>query len=491
MKLPSSVQFAPLRLPAFRNPFPRHARLERGHPARRGRACDRRQGPDELGPLGIRSARRRSPADGCGRASLRPAPRPARAAVADDRGRRVARRRVRRAALRAECRHRRRARPGGRPGDRLLPAGRLRRRAEPRRRRRVATGERAAADGREPELGRRADRGRAADRSRRALGRVRDQRRVLRRLDRARPPDPAPPTPERAGALTRPLARPRRRLHGGAPVPVDARRPRGLGSRVARHRRRPGLGDLPRQEHVLRGRLRLRPPVRRDGRRSRPRQPRERARPRPPRRGPHVRHQHRADGSELHRGGGQPERLGRGGLLRRPRRRQRRRGRLQRPPRPARHLRPPARPSPDLRDERDVPLLGIGEGIGGLMLHRGGRAGREPAGSCSSPRWRAGRARGASQTRRPRRSSPCGRVRRWRPPCILAVAGRRDWTREDLAAAVRAGDRRALARAISLVEDGDPLAYGVVSDLYPHTGAATRSESPARRGWGSRASSRR
>jgi LAO/AO transport system kinase len=52
------------------------------------------------------------------------------------------------------------------------------------------------------------------------------------------------------------------------------------------------------------------------------------------------------------------------------------------------------------------------------------------------------------------------------------VAGRRDWTREDLAAGVRDGDRRALARAISLVEDGDPLAYGVVADLYPQTGAA-------------------
>jgi len=52
------------------------------------------------------------------------------------------------------------------------------------------------------------------------------------------------------------------------------------------------------------------------------------------------------------------------------------------------------------------------------------------------------------------------------------VAGRREWTRETLAAGVRDGDRRALARAISLVEDGDPLAYGVVADLYPETGSA-------------------
>jgi LAO/AO transport system kinase len=52
------------------------------------------------------------------------------------------------------------------------------------------------------------------------------------------------------------------------------------------------------------------------------------------------------------------------------------------------------------------------------------------------------------------------------------VAGRREWTRETLAAGVRGGDRRALARAISLVEDGDPLAYGVVADVYPETGSA-------------------
>ncbi|MHB8468145.1 MAG: methylmalonyl Co-A mutase-associated GTPase MeaB [Gaiellaceae bacterium] len=52
------------------------------------------------------------------------------------------------------------------------------------------------------------------------------------------------------------------------------------------------------------------------------------------------------------------------------------------------------------------------------------------------------------------------------------MAGRRDWTRESLAAGVRSGDRRALARAITLVENGDPLAYGVVADLYAETGSA-------------------
>jgi LAO/AO transport system kinase len=52
------------------------------------------------------------------------------------------------------------------------------------------------------------------------------------------------------------------------------------------------------------------------------------------------------------------------------------------------------------------------------------------------------------------------------------VATRRDWTRETLAAGVRSGDRRALARAITLVENGDELAYDVVADLYPDTGNA-------------------
>src|ERR687898_3114972 len=55
---------------------------------------------------------------------------------------------------------------------------------------------------------------------------------------------------------------------------------------------------------------------------------------------------------------------------------------------------------------------------------------------------------------------------------VPAVAGRRDWTRETLAAGVRTGDRRALARAITLVENSDPLAYEVVRDLYPETGRA-------------------
>jgi LAO/AO transport system kinase len=52
------------------------------------------------------------------------------------------------------------------------------------------------------------------------------------------------------------------------------------------------------------------------------------------------------------------------------------------------------------------------------------------------------------------------------------MARRREWTLETLVAGVRGGDRRALARAITLVENGDPLAYELVRELYPETGRA-------------------
>jgi LAO/AO transport system kinase len=52
------------------------------------------------------------------------------------------------------------------------------------------------------------------------------------------------------------------------------------------------------------------------------------------------------------------------------------------------------------------------------------------------------------------------------------VAGRREWTLEQLADGVRSADRRALARAISLVENSEPLASELVRDLYPDTGRA-------------------
>ena len=47
---------------------------------------------------------------------------------------------------------------------------------------------------------------------------------------------------------------------------------------------------------------------------------------------------------------------------------------------------------------------------------------------------------------------------------------RTPWTLGELAAGVRGGDRRALARAISLVENGDPVAFDLVRELYGETG---------------------
>ena len=46
----------------------------------------------------------------------------------------------------------------------------------------------------------------------------------------------------------------------------------------------------------------------------------------------------------------------------------------------------------------------------------------------------------------------------------------RGWTLEALVEGVRAGERRALARAITLVESSDPLAYELIRELYPSTG---------------------
>jgi LAO/AO transport system kinase len=48
----------------------------------------------------------------------------------------------------------------------------------------------------------------------------------------------------------------------------------------------------------------------------------------------------------------------------------------------------------------------------------------------------------------------------------------RETPTEQLVAGVLAGDRRSLARAISVVEDGDPAGRQLVSQLMPHTGTA-------------------
>ena len=48
----------------------------------------------------------------------------------------------------------------------------------------------------------------------------------------------------------------------------------------------------------------------------------------------------------------------------------------------------------------------------------------------------------------------------------------RSWTLAELVEGIRGGDRRALARAITLVESSDPLAYELIRELYPETGNA-------------------
>ena len=52
------------------------------------------------------------------------------------------------------------------------------------------------------------------------------------------------------------------------------------------------------------------------------------------------------------------------------------------------------------------------------------------------------------------------------------MAKRREWTLETLAEGVRTADRRALARAITLIENSDPLAYELVREIYGDTGRA-------------------
>ena len=54
----------------------------------------------------------------------------------------------------------------------------------------------------------------------------------------------------------------------------------------------------------------------------------------------------------------------------------------------------------------------------------------------------------------------------------MTADGRRPRTPDELVAGVLAGDRRAVARAISLLEDGADDGRAVVRDLWPHTGRA-------------------
>ena len=59
-------------------------------------------------------------------------------------------------------------------------------------------------------------------------------------------------------------------------------------------------------------------------------------------------------------------------------------------------------------------------------------------------------------------------------------------TEATLAQRLLDGDRRALARAISLVEDDRPEGWELVREIYPHTGKAAVLASPGRRASASR-----
>ena len=52
------------------------------------------------------------------------------------------------------------------------------------------------------------------------------------------------------------------------------------------------------------------------------------------------------------------------------------------------------------------------------------------------------------------------------------MSARRDFDLPALRAGVLAGEKRAVARAITLVENRDALAYELVREIYPHTGGA-------------------
>ena len=111
-----------------------------------------------------------------------------------------------------------------------------------------------------------------------------------------------------------------------------------------------------------------------------------------------------------------------------------------------------------------------------LRLRRGrgrGRAGRPPR-ARGRDRASARLVRRALLRARHRRAA--GRERRLLDgPRQVATAGmsvRRDFDLPALRAGVLAGEKRAVARAITLVENRDELAYELVREIYPHTGGA-------------------
>ena len=110
-------------------------------------------------------------------------------------------------------------------------------------------------------------------------------------------------------------------------------------------------------------------------------------------------------------------------------------------------------------------LTGAGYGIGGALLHLTGA--RWIWGGAATAYVLAGIVGYvlAREARSPPPSAPRTRVIcGGRPPRLDA---------RDPCRGRPEGDRRALARAITLVENGDPLAYGVVADLYPRPATRT------------------
>ena len=66
-----------------------------------------------------------------------------------------------------------------------------------------------------------------------------------------------------------------------------------------------------------------------------------------------------------------------------------------------------------------------------------------------------------------------------------------DTAEQTLAERLLAGDKRALARAITLVENDDPEGWALVREVYPHTGKAAIVGFTGRPGWASRPCSAR
>ena len=122
-------------------------------------------------------------------------------------------------------------------------------------------------------------------------------------------------------------------------------------------------------------------------------------------------------------------------------------------------------------------VLGLGMAMAGPLVDAVGRAlglGRSPGVDRAS----------LARADRALRCSGASRLRPSPSPChVVSGRGRATGRARALAAGVRAGDRRALARAITLVESSDPLAHELVRDLYPETGTRVRGRHhrPARR----------